>query len=467
MIARNVGIGAVVMVLGTGAVVAPKALSGGGASSDKLVGVFTDASPLVPGSEVRIDGVQVGSITGISLKNGKAWVSTDINAASLPLHSNAQMTIKPVNLLGEDYIDITPGTDSTPMLSGAVIPASQTSSAVTLQQVLDTLDNPTSAGLAATIAALGQGLNDSGPQTADAIKALAPAMQNASQLGSVLSEQNAVLSDLLDKVGPVASSLAEGHGRTLDGIVASTEKMLSAIALQQDAAKATLEELPSTLASARRTLQALAGTSAATTPTLAALRPLTDNLSAVTGELNNFAVAAQPALSSLVPVLAHARSLLDAAAPVVAQLRTAGPAFESTTSRLQPLGSQLLSAHLNDLMLFVKKWALSTNGKDALSHYFRGVFHVTPQTLADLAAVIAPKSVTNLTSTVTGLVPGAKQLLPNLLGSLNLGSLGLGGLTQGLNNVLGGSPSGSGSASASGLSQPQEQSLLGQLLGGQ
>lgn len=460
MMKRRIGTITALIVAATGLALVPKWMSSGARQGD-LVGVFADASPLVSGSEVRLDGVQVGSIRSIELRNGKAWVATDVNASSLPLHSNAQMIIKPVNLLGEDYIDISPGTDSKPMLAGNVISASQTSSAVTLQQVLDTLDDPTSTSLAATIATLGQGLNDSGAQTADALKALAPAMENTSRLGSILSGQNEVLGELLDRIRPVTTALSQDNGRVLDQIVASTAKMLSAVSLQQDAAKATLAELPATLASARQTLQGLSGAASATTPTLADLRPLTDNLSSFTNELNTFAVSAQPALTSLIPVLSHARALLDDAAPVVAELRAAGPALVSTSAGLRPLGSQLLSQHLNDLMLFVKKWALSTNGKDALSHYFRGVFHVTPQTLEQLATAILPKKLNIPANGITSLLPGLK--LPQL-GNLNLGNLlGTNKLTKGLTSLLGGSaPSGS----ATGLTQPQEQSLVGQLLGG-
>ena len=36
-------------------------------------------------------------------------------------------------------------------------------------------------------------------------------------------------------------------------------------------------------------------------------------------------------------------------------------------------------------MDFVRKWALSTNGKDSLSHYFRGVVYLTPTALNSIA----------------------------------------------------------------------------------
>lgn len=440
-----------------------KAIAGNGDSSGHdLVGVFADASPLERGSQVRLQGVPVGSIKGIELRDGKAWVTTDVDASSLALHADARMTIKPVNLLGEDYIDIEPGTDSKPLLRNGVVPVAQTSSAVTLQQVLDTLDDPTSTALAATIATLGQGLDRSGAETADAIRALAPAMGNTARLGTILRSQNTVLAQLLDRVRPISGALAQQNGKVLDDLVTHTEQLLTAVASQQDAADATLAQLPSTLAVARRTLSNLAGVTDATTPTLKELRPLTDNLSSVATELNNFGGAADPALSSLTPVLDHARMLLNKAAPVVAALQAAGPSLDDTTGRLRPLGRELLDRHLGDLMAFVKKWALSTNGKDALSHYFRGVFHVTPNTLEDLAASILPAK---SAGTVATKAPGSGGLgLPDLGGTLN--QLGLGQSVGGLlNNLLGGKKTADPN-SATGLSQQQEKSLLGQLLGG-
>ena len=442
--------------------------SGSDNSDQRLVGIFADASPLEPGQDVRLQGVRIGTVKDITLEDGKAHVSMGVDLDSLPLHEDARMTLKPVNLLGEFYVDISPGTDSTPMLTSGVIPASQTSSIVTIQEVLDTLDDPTSTALAAVITGLGEGLGDAGAETSAALKALGPAMQDASKLGQVLSDQNQVLSALLARTEPVVGALAQRNGQVLDQVVQSTERMLAAVAAEQAAADATLAELPATLVAARRTLSRLAGASGAAVPTLQSLRPVTDNLEELTSELYAFADAADPALASLQPVLERANELMDRAAPVVAQLRAAGPDLAISASELQPLGGELLDRHLQDLMDFVRKWSLSTNGKDALSHYFRGVFHVTPNTLMDLAKSILPEgSVKQSTEDPQTLLPGLD--VPGLLGDL-----GLGGVTAGLSQTLDGlglggllgKPASPDSKSATGLSATQEQSLISQLLGG-
>jgi len=94
-------------------------------------------------------------------------------------------------------------------------------------------------------------------------------------------------------------------------------------------------------------------------------------------------------------------------------------------------------------MLFVKKWALSTNGRDALGHYFRGVAWVTPDTLSGM---LKPPPEPQ---------PRKGKVRKGLLGNLSLPQLP--GILPSLTDDLLG---------ATGLTAQQEQSLLGQLLGG-
>src|SRR3546814_3828822 len=67
-----------------------------------------------------------------------------------------------------------------------------------------------------------------------------------------------------------------------------------------------------------------------------------------------------------------------------------------TTDSLEVAGDQVLKAKpLSDLMAFVRKWALSTNSRDNISHYFRGLFHVTPKALNMLlGAPVVPELLT-------------------------------------------------------------------------
>lgn len=410
-----------------------------------LTATFTDAGALEPGNEVRASGVQVGTISKISLVDGKARVRMDLEDGVLPVHQDATLVIKPVNLLGENYVDLDPGTGSKPFLDSNAIPEAQTKAEVTLQDVLNTFKDPTAASLAAVVTTLGEGFRDNGGEVAAALKALAPAMTNADDLGDLLRSQNDVLSGLVAKLDPVAGAVAVDQGMTLDRLVEATRTMLNAVASDQQALDATLAQLPSTLSSAQRTLKQLAGISDSATPTLRAIRPITDDLSDVTSEIQRFADAADPALASLKPVLAYADTLLTQAAPVVAQLENAGPALSRAARSARPVGNELLDKHLGDVMAFVRKWALSTNGRDGLSHYFRGVFYVTPTTLRSLAKSLVPTALTQVKSGPDSKTPTKpNEPLKDLLGNLGLPGLG----------------------DALGLNATQENNLLGQLLGG-
>lgn len=438
--------GAAALVAASACATVGLAVAGPGKPAETtVVGLFADASPLDPGSEIRAAGVKVGNVRDIALDHGQARVTFTIDPSVLPLHRDAKMVIRPVNLLGEHYVDLDAGTPSQPYLGSAVVPVQQTSSSVELQDVLNTLDDPTSTALASLITTLGEGMQDSGAEAADAIKALAPAMNNTKELGDLLGQQNTVLTQLLDRVQPVAGALASGDGAALGNLVDSTERTLSTVAANQQALDQTLVQLPATVTSARQTLAELAGVADTTTPVLASVRPVTDNLAQISTELQQLADAADPALASLQPVLQRADALLDQAAPVVAQLRASGPGLAATAKSLHPLGDQLLDSHLGDLMDFVRKWSLSTNGRDALSHYFRGVVHVTPDTLKDL--------VTAVPGVAGPSAPGPSQASPGLPQPL-LPTLGLPGTAN------------SDPGSATGLTQQQEQGLLGQLLGG-
>jgi len=421
--------------------------AGGSTDDNTLVAYVTDASPLEPGSTVRAAGVKVGTVSGISLEGGVARVELDVQDGVLPLHEDSSVRIVPVNLLGEHYVEIDPGSPTAPYMESNVLSTERTDSTVTLQEVINIFDDPTATATAALVTTLGEGLDGTGQEAAAAMKALAPSMQRTGQLGRLLSQQNQSLKRLVEQAEPIAAAVADKEGTTLDRLVASSEQTLSTLAANRRAFDATLAELPATLVTARTTLRELAGVADETTPTLRSLRPITGDLAEITGELHRFADAADPALASLPPVLDRADALLEQAGPVVERLEQAGPGLRGTASSARPLGEELLNAHLGDLMDFVRKWSLSTNSRDALSHYFRGVVHVTPKTLQDLAETLLPAAAGDKADAAP-VDDVTKPLLGDVTESLPL-------------------PDGpvSGSDSATGLTQHQEQSMLGQLLG--
>lgn len=428
------------LVLGAGGLAFREATAG---SRSGVHGDFPDASTLVVGNVVRADGVEVGRVSSVDLVNGHARVGLEVDRELLPLHEDARMTIRAVNLLGEKYVDLVSGTPNAPVDEDGSVPMERTAVAVDIQDVINGLGDPAATNLAALVTTAGEGLDQNGPQLAATIRAIEPAFARTERLAGILRDQNATLGQLVDRVHPVAESLADDDGRTLDRLVGNTQQTLATVAANQQALDQTLAELPATVTSARRTLGELAGTADAATPTLASIRPVTDDLPQIAAELEQFADAADPALASLPPVLERADALLGEAAPLVAQLRQGGPDLRGVASGARPVAGELLDRNLKGVLDFVKLWAMSTNGSDGLSHYFRGVVYATPQNVGRLATGLANPN----------LPPGPVQL--PLRPQAEPAQPGTGQAP----------PQEPGNAT--GLSEEQERSMVGDLLGGQ
>lgn len=341
---------------------------------------FTDASTIQEGQDVKVHGVTVGR-TGrpeLDPERKTASIPLHLDPSAFPLHENAKASVAPVTLLGERYVRLEPGTPAKPALRpDAHIPASRTSLPVDLQDVVNSLDDPTAGALAAFVTTLGQGVGGNGKQIQRATKALAPAMRDTGALMRVLQQQNALLGNVVDRVGPVAAALAADGGKRLGGLVDASERMLGATASRDAQLGEMLRELPSTLKQARKTLGRLTGTSDATTTVLGNLRPATDDLRTISDELVAFADSADPALASAKPVLDRANALLDKARPVAAELAKAGPGLRASAKGARPISTDLRN-NIGDVLSFIRYWALTTNGRDGLSHYFRGHYVLTP-----------------------------------------------------------------------------------------
>ncbi|NMO91478.1 MlaD family protein [Actinomycetospora sp. TBRC 11914] len=448
----------------TGAVL--RADDTGTASSGRVEAVFADASPLRAGNEVKMYGVEVGLVDEVRLDppgpQGRrlARVVMDVDPSARQLHADAAAAIRPVSLLGERYLDLTPGTPQAPPLGDpAVIGPEHTSRAVDVDDVLDTFDDPTSAALAAMVTTLGEGLRGRGPQVAAALDALAPALRRTDQLTAVLHQQNDALDHMIDDGSRVSAGLADHDGATLDELVDTTKQTLDATAANRQALDATLVALPDTVASVRRTLGQLAGTADATTPVLRSIRPVTSDLTTLSRELQDFSDAADPALGSLPPVLDRLDALLDQARPLVGDLQPAAHDLHSVTGSVRPIGQALLEhprgvpSHLEDFMSGIADWAMATNGYDGASHYFRGVAVTTPQTICHAGAGLFPAgAVPDPLCTTAGAAVPAAPGLPTLL-------------PGGAPAPAAPAPAGT-SDNATGLTPAQEQGLVGQMLGG-
>ncbi|GAA5109982.1 MlaD family protein [Haloechinothrix salitolerans] len=417
-----------------------------------LVAEFADASPLLVGNDVKLSGVAVGKTVSMDVVDGVARVGLELNRTALPVHQDARATIRPVSLLGERFVDLDRGSPGAPVLTdGDVIRQENTGQNVGLDQVLNSLDGRTSDALAALVTTLGVGMKGNGKQLDAAVRKLAPAMANTDRLAKVLNEHNDLLNRLVSDAVPVAKALASGNGKTMDRLVAKAHDLLQTTAANQQQMDASLAEMPETVRVVRGTLADLTRAANATSPTLAELRPVTDTLTELSTELNRFSTAANGALAAANPLLEKANTMVEKAAPVAASLRKAGPDMKAVAKSGAPIVKHL-SVKFDDVVKAIRNWALTTNGRDGLSHYFRGLAVVTPESLTGL---IPQQTVPG--TKAAGKKPDSPQpALPTLPG--------IGADGKPLSGLLSAEPTDDGGVT--GLSKKQEGGLLGSLLGG-
>lgn len=300
-----------------------------------LRATFTANTELHIPSPVRMAGVDVGEVTGVSPIAGSSTAGTvtmHLDAAALPLHTGATASIRSRTFLeGNFYVALTAGVPNAPTLhSGATLPAANTAGPVQLDRVLSSLDQPARANLQHLLRGLGTALSGGGARALNATLADSTAALRASAIvnQALLGRQPHDLSGAVDGLSRTFAGLAASH-RQLAGLVSSFDATMTTLAQRQGALEATLAALPATLAAAdsadrglQRTLPRLASFSTDLLPALHQLGPTIHTtlpwLATLTRLVDRRHLLGL--LPVLTPALKHTATVVRAATPLLGQL---------------------------------------------------------------------------------------------------------------------------------------------------
>jgi virulence factor Mce-like protein len=348
---------------------------------------LTNADGLRNGSQVKVGGVPVGTVSSLHLGSGDV-VDVDVELDS-GHHVGGDTTaeIVPSNLLGSTFVQLVPGRAPATEPSGSVIPSSRVTYPVQLDQVLNVLDADTRTRLGILINEAGIAVTG---RRADfnQLLLLLPTDFNAGarMLGKVVSDNRTLASliqhgdQLLARLTPQRdqlSQLVRTAGQTMQATKARRAELLRTLALA-----------PDTLLSAQRFLAELRATALPLGPAARAITATAPELTATLSVLPAFQQAAAPALGEAVgvaPLLtrlgAQATPVVVRAAPTVAALSTfagaAGPAFGA------------LNVSIDDALGLVEGWARSIQGRDHIGHVFHGRALLGPEFARSLISQVA------------------------------------------------------------------------------
>jgi phospholipid/cholesterol/gamma-HCH transport system substrate-binding protein len=278
----------------------------GGRGSYGLHANFQDAGGLVSGDQVLIGTAQVGTISSIGLTNdGEATVGLSLDGDVAPLHQGTVARIFEDSLSGiaSKYIELEPGPSSAPPISdGGVIGAGHTYSTTNLDQVFDTFDPLTRAGLKGFIRGEAESLKGRGAQANQALKYLAPGLQSTSDVTAELTRDEPAFDGLVVEGAQALRALAS-RSEQLSELIANTGTATGAIARQSQALEEALQLFPGTLTRTATTLAGLQTTLNALDPLVAASKP-------AVRQLPEFLTQLQPLIHAAIPTVPELDSLI-------------------------------------------------------------------------------------------------------------------------------------------------------------
>jgi phospholipid/cholesterol/gamma-HCH transport system substrate-binding protein len=296
------------------------------------------------GQTVRVSGVQVGEIGSVSLKNGIAIVTMEIDQKYKHLiHNDAYALLRPRTGLKDMFIELNPGSQSAPTAHpGLTLPISNTLPDVNLDEILASLDADTRTYLNLLVNGAGQGLRaNGGNQLAQVLKRFEPTHRDLARLNSALATRGTNLRRLINSLQRLNTALAHKQSQIVS-LVDASSKVFRAFASENQNVSRAVGDLPSTLAQTTQTLGKVQAFATQLGPTATNLLPAASALPAANAALTALAKPSTPIVRDQIrPFVIAARPVVRNLRPASVNLAKATPNISKTFNVLNHLGNML------------------------------------------------------------------------------------------------------------------------------
>ena len=320
-------------------------------TSYRITADFPEAITLAEEADVRISGVNVGTVKELELPpEGNATRATmEIEPRFAPIAEDVRAILRQKTLLGETYIELTPGSsledgDPVPVSLGAqggatdaqlteveAIPEdghladAQVRDATQIDEIFDALDERTRESFQrwqanAAVAVRGRGLDIN-----DSLGNLGPFITDASDVVGILREQRRSLKGVVRDTGEVFAALTE-RDRELAGAITGSNDTFGALAEQERALADSFQVLPTFQRELRATLERLDRFRVNTHPLVRDLIPVARDATPTLRSVRRLSPNLKRTFRGLDPLISASRRGLPALRRTVDGL---GPVFDS------------------------------------------------------------------------------------------------------------------------------------------
>jgi phospholipid/cholesterol/gamma-HCH transport system substrate-binding protein len=280
----------------------------GGRGADYTVDArFSNASQLVEGNEVQVAGKAIGTVGSIDLADdGGAIVRMDITDADYtPLRRGTEAIVRLTSLSGvaNRYVDLRlPPGDENPIPNGGELAATDTTSAVDLDQLLNALDENARKDLQGVVQGFGRQIDGKSREAARGYLYLNPALASSSRLFSELNRDTPALQSFITENAKLVTDLADKR-EDLSGLVTELGDFTGALGREKQSLADAIRQLPPFMRRANSTFVNLRGAIDDLRPLIEETRPVTPKLRRYLAELRPLARDARPTLRDLSAVV--------------------------------------------------------------------------------------------------------------------------------------------------------------------
>jgi phospholipid/cholesterol/gamma-HCH transport system substrate-binding protein len=286
---------------------------------------FPEAATLATEADVRIAGVSVGKVRKLDVDehSNRAIATIELDREFAPLRSNARAMLRQKTLLGETYVQLTPGEGGRTVPEGGRLANAQVADTVQLDEIFDALDPATRASFRTWQRQLAKGIEGRGRDFNDALATLPGFAADGSDVLQVLDSQNGALKRLVKNTGVTFAALTENE-QQLRTLITSSKRVFDATASRNDALAETVRIFPTFLDESKATLARLETFSTDTRPLVQDLRPVAQDLKptladvrATAPNLERFFRNLDPLIDASKKGLPAARDTLEGAKPLL------------------------------------------------------------------------------------------------------------------------------------------------------
>jgi virulence factor Mce-like protein len=284
-------------------------------------------------------GLNIGRVADQSFsRRGGTLVEMEIDEEFAPLPRDVRALLRQKSLLGQIYVELTPGTRDGPKLDdGETIRAKSVLEPVELDEIIRTFNGETRRNFRGWIREIATAIEDGrGQDLSYAIATLDDFASAGSRTLRVLDDQEPALRALVKNTGITLEALTERRGQ-LGELIVNANTLFEAVASRNESLARTIAIFPTFLNETRLTVDRLRRFSINTRPLVRDLIPVAIQLRPTLHDLGELAPDLKQVFRKLDPVIRESGRTLPAAARFLRGAKPLMPALHRYLPELNPI----------------------------------------------------------------------------------------------------------------------------------